>query len=79
MARESTGDELARESTIERFVRSMAESGSGSAKELRVPLRRLIVGTEHVGRVFLIKKWHQYVKHLNFETVSHQLVSLRDQ
>ena len=40
-----------------RFVRSTVESGS--AKQLRVPLRRLIVGTEHVGRVFLIKKCHQ--------------------
>ena len=44
-----------------------------------MPLRRLIVGTEHLSRVFLIKKWHKYVKHLNFETVSHQLVSLREQ
>ena len=42
-------------------------------------LRKFIVGTEHLGQVFLIKKWHQYVKHLNFETVSHQLVSLREQ
>ena len=52
---------------------------SGSAERLNVPLRRLIVGTEHLGHVFLIKKWHKYVKHLNFETVSHQLVSLREQ
>ena len=56
-----------------------SSDGSGSAERLNVPLRRLIVGTEHLGRVFLIKKWHQYVRHLNFETVSHQLVSLREQ
>ena len=27
----------------------------------------------------MIKKWHKYVKHLNFEAVTHQLVSLREQ
>ena len=53
--------------------------GSAGARQLKVPLRKLIVGTEHVGRVFLIKKWHKYVKHLNFESVSHQLASLREQ
>ena len=77
--RKSTSESTARESTGVRVVRGTTENGSRSTRELRVPLRRLIVGTEHVGRVFLIKKWHQYVKHLNFETVSHQLVSLRDQ
>ena len=54
-----------------------SSSESGSAGKLNVQLRRLIVGTEHLGRVFLIKKWHKYVPHLNFETVSHQRVSLR--
>ena len=54
----------------ERIRRSSEESGN--AEKLKVPLRKLIVGTEHVGRVFLIKKWHKYVKHLNFESVSHQ-------
>ena len=65
------------DSEYERIKQSSNERGS--AERLNVPLRRLIVGTEHLGQVFLIKKWHKYVKHLNFEIVSHQLVSLREQ
>ena len=42
------------DSEHERIKRSTNESGS--AERLNVPLRRLIVGTEHSGRVFLIKK-----------------------
>ena len=47
------------DSEHERMRRSSEESRN--AEKLNVPLRKLIVGTEHLGRVFLIKKWHKYV------------------